>query len=191
MQYTGKTNTTLVKLYLLSSRVHTGKTNTTLVKLYLLSSRVHQCKLGLYNSATCDAANLLYYLSSILLFPPCLAMGAQLTVTPLPNVLFQNNSGVHNIVEQSVIWLYCTANSTNATITWTKNGVTLVNDPTHIRIRSSSSGVSTTSSLVVDNFQSSDNGSYVCQGRDGVLTMNSSTLSLTGRCGYGSTVVIM
>ena len=169
---------------------YTGKTNTTLVKLYLLSSRVHQCKVGLYNSATCDAANLLYYLTSTLLFPPCSAMGAQLTVTPLPNVLFQNNSGVHNIVEQSVIWLYCTANSTTATITWTKNGETLVNDPAHIRIRSSSSGMSTTSSLVVDNFQSSDNGSYVCQARDGVLTVNSSTLSLTGRCGCGSTVVI-
>ena len=104
-------------------------------------------------------------------------------LTPLPDILFQNNSGVHNIVEQSVIWLYCTANSVNATITWTKDGVTLVNDPAHIRIRSSSSGMSTTSSLVVDNFQTSDNGSYVCQARDGVLTTSSSTLSLTGGCG--------
>ena len=116
-------------------------------------------------------------------------MGAQLTVTPLPDILFQNNSGgVHNIVEQSVIWLYCTANSTTATITWTKDGVTLVNDPAHIRIRSSSSGMSTTSSLVVDNFQTPDNGDYVCQARDGMMTVNSSTLSLTGGCGCESTV---
>ena len=118
-----------------------------------------------------------------------LAVSAQLTVTPLPDILFQNNSGVHNIVEQSVIWLYCTANSFNATITRTKDGVTFGNDPTHIRIRSSSSGMSTTSSLVVDNFQSSDNGSYVCQARDEMMTVNSSTLSLTGGCSCGSTVV--
>ena len=112
-------------------------------------------------------------------------MGAHLTVTPLPDVLFQNNSGVHNIVEQSVIWLYCTANSANAIITWTKDGETLVNDPAHIRIRSSSSGMSTTSSLVVDNFQTLDNGSYVCQARDGMVTVSNSTLSLTGECGCG------
>ena len=118
------------------------------------------------------------------------AVNTQLTVTPLPDILFQNDSGVHNIVEQSVIWLYCTANSTNATITWTKDGVTLVNDPAHIRIRSSSSGMSTTSSLVVDNFQGSDNGGYVCQARDGVLTTSSSTLSLTGGCDCEPTVVI-
>ena len=110
-------------------------------------------------------------------------MSTQLAITPLPNVLFQNNGGVHNIVEQSVIRLYCTANSTAATITWTKDGVALVNDPPHIRIRSSSSGMSTTSSLVVDNFQGSDNGSYVCQASDGTVTVNSSTLSLTGECG--------
>ena len=118
------------------------------------------------------------------------AVSGQLMVTPLPDILFQNNSGVHNIVEQSVIWLYCTANSSNATITWTKDGVTLVNDPAHIRIRSSSSGMSTTSSLVVDNFQTPDNGSYVCQARDGMMTVSSSTLSLTGGCGCELTVVI-
>ena len=118
------------------------------------------------------------------------AVNGQLTVTPLPDILFQNNSGVHNIVEQSVIWLYCTADSTTAAITWTKDGVTLVNDPAHIRIRSSSSGMSTTSSLVVDSFQSSDNGNYVCQARDRMMTVNSSTLSLTGGCGCEWTVVI-
>ena len=124
------------------------------------------------------------------LFLPSSAVSAQLTVTPLPNVLFQNNSGVHNIVNQSVIWLYCTADSANATITWTKDGETLVNDPAHIRIRSSSSGMSTTSSLVVDNFQTPDNGDYVCQARDGTMTASSSTLSFTGECGCESTLRI-
>ena len=50
--------------------------------------------------------------------------------------------------------------------------------------------MSTTSSLVVDNFQSPDNGNYVCQARDGMVTVNSSTLSLTGGCGCESTVEI-
>ena len=120
--------------------------------------------------------------SFTLLSNSSLAVNGQLTVTSLPDILFQNNSGVHNIVEQSVIWLYCTANSANATITWTKDGVTLVNDPAHIRIRSSSSGMSTTSSLVVDNFQTPDNGDYECQARDGMMTAGSSMLSLTGEC---------
>ena len=106
-------------------------------------------------------------------------MSAQLIVNPLPDILFKNNGGVHSVVERSVIQLYCTANSTTATITWTRNGVLLVNDPPHIRIRSSRSGMSTTSSLVVDRFLASDNGSYVCQARDGTMAVNSSILSLT------------
>ena len=122
--------------------------------------------------------------------PQSSAVNGQLTVTTLPDVLFQNNSGVHNIVEGSVIWLYCTANSTTATpsITWIKNGVTLDNDPPHIRIRSSNDTlVSTTSSLVVDNFQATDNGVYLCQASDGTETTSSSTLSLTGRQANSST----
>ena len=79
-----------------------------------------------------------------------------------------------------MIWLYCTANSTAVTFTWTRDGVVLVNAPLHIRIRNSSSGMSTTSSLVVDSFLASDNGSYVCQARDGTMAVNSSTLSLAG-----------
>jgi len=115
-----------------------------------------------------------------------LAVNGQLTVTTLPDILFLNNSGIHNIAPESVIWLYCTADSATATpsITWTKDGVTLVNDPPHIRIRSSNDTLlSTTSSLVVDNFgiAADDGGSYVCQASDGTATVSSSTLSLTGR----------
>ena len=117
-----------------------------------------------------------------------LAVNGQLTVTPLPDIIFQNNSGDHNVSGGSVIWLYCTPDSANATITWTKDGETLVNDPAHIRIRSSNSG--TTSSLVVDNFQTPDNGNYECQARDGMMTASSSTLSLTGGYGFESAVVI-
>ena len=112
------------------------------------------------------------------------AVNGQLTVTTLPDVLFQNSGGIHSIVEESVVWLYCTAASTTATpsITWTKNGVTLVNNPPHIRIRSSSNDtlVSTPSSLVVDNFQAADDGVYLCQASDGTAALSSSNLTLTG-----------
>ena len=110
-----------------------------------------------------------------------------LNVTTLPDVLFQNSGVVHSIAEGSVIWLYCTADSTTSTpsITWTKDGVTLVNDPPHIRIRSSNDTLlSTTSSLVVDNFGlADDDGTYQCQASDGTAVVSSSTLSLTGRPG--------
>ena len=113
------------------------------------------------------------------------AVNGQLTVTTLPDVLFQNSGGVHSIVEGSVIWLYCTADSfTTATpsITWTKDGVILVNNPPHIRIRSSNDTLlSATSSLVVDNFGLTDDGTYLCQASDGTAVVSSSTLSLTGR----------
>ena len=87
-----------------------------------------------------------------MLICPSTAVSGQLTVTPLPDVLFQNNSGVHNVVEQSVIWMYCTANSTTATITWTKDGENLVNNPPHIQIRTSNNNneTSSTSSLVIN-----------------------------------------
>ena len=85
-----------------------------------------------------------------------------------------------------MIWLYCTADSTTATpsITWTKDGVMLVNDPPHIRIMSNNDTLlSTTSSLVVDNFGLADDGSYMCQASDGTAVVSSSALSLTGRPG--------
>ena len=50
--------------------------------------------------------------------------------------------------------------------------------------------MSTTSTLVVDNFQTPDDGNYVCQARDRMMTVNSSTLSLTGECGCELTVRI-
>ena len=126
-------------------------------------------------------------LSPLLLFPPLKssAVNGQLTITTLPDILFLTNNGVHNIAPQSAIWLYCTVNSATAapSITWTKDGVTLVNDPPHIRIRSSNDTLlSATSSLVVDNFGiADDGGSYVCQASDGTATMSSSAVSLTGR----------
>ena len=106
------------------------------------------------------------------------AVNGQLTVTTLPDVLFQNSGGVHSIVEGSVIWLYCTDVSTTATpsITWTKDGVSLVNDPPHIRISSSNDTL-----LVVDNFGLADDGVYLCQASDGTAAVSSSNLTLTGR----------
>jgi len=129
-----------------------------------------------------------------LLFCFVVAVNGQLTVTTLPDILFLNNNGVHTVAPQSVIWLYCTADSATATpsITWTKDGVTLVNNPPHIRIKSSNNTLlSTTSSLVVDNFGiADDDGSYVCQASDGTATRNSSTLSLTA-FGSGTNTLIV
>ena len=85
----------------------------------------------------------------------------------------------------SVIQLYCKATSVNSTpnVTWLKNSATLVNDPPHIRIRSTRNAteMSTVSSLVVDNFGlADDNGSYACQANDGTRSTKSSSLSFTG-----------
>ena len=84
-----------------------------------------------------------------------------------------------NVVSGSVIQLYCTADSVNATFQWTLNGDTLLNDPPHIRIRSSSDSSTSTSSLIVDNFQEPDNGTYLCTA-DTMASTNGTAVTLTG-----------
>jgi len=109
---------------------------------------------------------------------------AQLTVTLLPNILVQTRGGVHKVVAGSVVQLYCKASSkvSAPNVVWIKDGVILVSDPPHIRIRSSISDIklSASSSLIVDNFGVADNGRYSCQANDGTRSTNSSTLSFTG-----------
>ena len=101
-------------------------------------------------------------------------------MTSLPAMLF--NGGNQSIVEGSVIWLYCEVDSVSPSlrVTWNKDNVPLTQDVPHIRMRSSSTTSSTTFLLVVDNFQSSDDGTYQCTAEDGVTTGNGSTLILTG-----------
>ena len=85
-------------------------------------------------------------------------------------------------MEGSVIWLYCELNSVSPSlrVTWNKDNVPQAQDVPHIRMRSSNNTSSSTFLLVVDNFQSSDDGTYQCIAEDGVMTWNGSTLTLTG-----------
>ena len=101
-------------------------------------------------------------------------------MTSLPAVLF--NGGSQSIVRGSVIWLYCDVDSVSSSlrVTWNKDNTSLTQDVPHIRMRSSSTTSSTTFLLLVDNFQSSDDGTYQCTAEDGVMTGNGSTLILTG-----------
>ena len=98
----------------------------------------------------------------------------------LPAVLFNGES--QSIVEGSVIWLYCEVDSVSPSlrVTWNKDNIPLEQDVPHIRMRSLSTTSSSTFLLVVDNFQSSDDGTYQCTAEDGVMTGNGSTLTLTG-----------
>ena len=101
-------------------------------------------------------------------------------MTSLPAVLF--NGGSQSIVEGSVIWLYCEVDSISPSlrVTWNKDNIPLTQDIPHIRTRSSSTTSSSSFLLVVDNFQSSDGGTYQCTAEDGAMTGNGSTLTLTG-----------
>ena len=101
-------------------------------------------------------------------------------MTSLPVPLF--SGGSQRIVEGSVVWLYCEVNSTESTLTvaWNKDGVPLIQDVPHIRMRNSTSDTSITFLLVVDNFQASDNGTYQCTAQDGGATANGIALTLTG-----------
>ena len=112
-----------------------------------------------------------------------------LAVTSLPMLLF--SGGIQRIVEGSTLWLYCQVNSIAPTlrVTWTKNGLPLVQDVPHIRIRSShfissrsctSRGNSTTFTLVVDTFQGSDSGVYQCRVDDGSNTAIGISIQLRG-----------
>ena len=85
-----------------------------------------------------------------------------LEVRSLPAVLFQSKGGVHNVVEGSVIQLYCSVESTTTTFSWTKDGSPVVINVPHLRERTCNDSTTTTSVLMVDNFQSRDSGMYQC-----------------------------
>ena len=105
----------------------------------------------------------------------------QLTLLALPDVLFMDNSGVHNVELGTVIRGRCTANSSSVpVVTWFRNGSTLPNDPPHIRIRTSTDSTAVISVLTIDYFNTTDNGDYYCQANDSLTSLSSTTLSLTG-----------
>ena len=84
-------------------------------------------------------------------------------MTSLPEVLFQADDGMCNVVKGSVIQLFCAAlESARITFSWTKDGSPVVIDVPHLRERTTSRGTTTISMLTIDNFQSTDNGLYQC-----------------------------
>lgn len=108
-------------------------------------------------------------------------MLSQLSVTSLPVALFQANGGVHNVVEGTVIQLYCVADSVTATFSWTKGGNPVMINVPHLRERTYSDVSTATSVLTIDGFYSSDNGAYQCTAMDGGSTMSGNTATLTGK----------
>ena len=107
---------------------------------------------------------------------------AQLSVTSLPDILFSGSDPARTIVEESVIWFYCEVNSASSTlsVTWNKDGGTLVQDVPHIILRTSSTSSSTTLLLVLDDVVSSDNGQYQCTAQDRQDIRSGTTLTITG-----------
>ena len=105
---------------------------------------------------------------------------SQLTVTSLPAVIFEPNGGTHKVVEGSVIQLYCSVESTTATISWTKDGNSVMIDICHVRERTCSDSTSTTSVLTIEGFQSSDNGTYQCVAVDGTVSGVGNSVTLIG-----------
>ena len=103
-----------------------------------------------------------------------------LLIKSLPAVLFQTNGGVHNVVAGSVIQLYCSVQSTTASFSWTKDRILVITDVPHLRERTSNNGTTATSVLIVDNFQSSDSGSYQCMAVDGSSTGRGESIELRG-----------
>ena len=103
-----------------------------------------------------------------------------LVVISLPAVLFQTNGGVHNITAGSVIQLYCSVQFTTASFSWTKDGRPVVINVPHLRERTCNDNSSTMSVLIVDNFQSSDDGIYQCTAVSGNATGEGGNIELKG-----------
>ena len=107
-----------------------------------------------------------------------------MAITSLPAALFESNGGVHNIVQGSVIQLYCSVESSTATFSWTKDGYLVVINVPHLRQRLCNDSNTTTSVLTIEGFQSRDNGTYQCLARDGVDSGNGTVVTLTGESNY-------
>ena len=105
-----------------------------------------------------------------------------LSVTSLPEILFSDES--QTIAPHSVIWLYCevTGYSTESAliVTWLKNNKTLVHNAPHIRLRNYTSNSSFKLALIVEPFQTPDNGVYQCTAKQINTETAGRLLTLTG-----------
>ena len=103
-----------------------------------------------------------------------------MTVTSLPAALFQDNGGVHNVVEGSVIQLFCSVESLDVTFSWTKDGSPVVINVPNLRERTCNESTTTTSMLTIEGFQSNDNGTYQCIAKHGQESGIGNSTTLTG-----------
>ncbi len=103
----------------------------------------------------------------------------QMSLSVGPDALWLANDGAHGVVLGSVIQVFCAASGVGSgDVMWTRDGFLLRSDPPHIRIRvTSGDGGAVVSTLTVDNFRSTDGGSYVCK----TNSSRSSELQLTGQ----------
>ena len=87
-----------------------------------------------------------------------------------------------------MIQLYCSVVSLNVTFTWSKDGVPVVIDVPHLRERTCEDGTTTTTStLTIDTFQSSDNGTYQCTTMSGA---NGDSVTLIGMyCNFTESIL--
>ena len=102
--------------------------------------------------------------------------------TSLPYTIFSGSST--SVVEGSILWLYCEvkATSSSLSVSWNKDGKSLIQDVPHIRLRTSTSSSSTTLLLVLDNVVCSDTGVYQCTAQDGLDNDRGLELNVTGEC---------
>ena len=106
-------------------------------------------------------------------------------MTSLPEALFLTNGGVCNVVQGTVIQLFCVVQSPNVTFSWTKNGEVIILDVPRLRERTCSNSTTSTSMLTIETFQFSDNGTYQCSAALGDITGIGGSTTLTGleECG--------
>ena len=107
---------------------------------------------------------------------------AQLSVSTLPTSLYTQSS---RVVEGSVIWLVCEANSASNTLSvaWNKDGGQLVQDVPHTIMRKpliSNTSSSTILMLTIDTVVTSDAGMYQCTAQDGQDTATGDIIPITG-----------
>ena len=105
-----------------------------------------------------------------------------MTLSSLPDVLF--NAQTQTIAPNSVLWLYCEvmnyATGSPLAVTWFKDNTAQVHNAPHIRLRNYTSGSSFRLALIVEPFQSADNGVYYCAAEQMNTITAGSQLTLRG-----------
>ena len=111
-------------------------------------------------------------------------------MTSRPDAIFQASGGMRQVVEGSVIQLYCSVEALNVTFSWRKDGESVVIDVPHLRERTydDSTTNTTTSVLTIDNFQPSDNGTYQCTTMSGA---SGDSVTLIGMCYISNLLTII